>query len=398
VKAVTTNPHPSPPLSELKCDGPLHGGRTGKGWSEKQATRIDCKDGSTHVFAERDNRGKVYLYFCPEDTTVALPNIQGIGTYGVPDVIAENWKAIPQKRDYLSLLGGGDGTVMHADRLNAMDELKKHRFYQRLWSKGGGMADGRPPAVGKTPDCIERIAKGSLLGGRENRTINAEAVVPPYVPNLFGDEVIKGTATKAGWDMPDYVSRDTVLGNPNASVGTVPMNDVPKDVQAKGSDAVVAWFNSQSTDPEDHTAWASPVGDRTAPLFFREETPNETRLRLNSDQKKWDQNSYHSAILRDSDNMRRVAAMDVAIGQARSLDDPDMRNLLIAIADWKLTARRMGELTANRYYQSQLTNDSRKLVNACFAYYMHGTFPSSYVPTIPPPLVDMETTGDRMVR
>lgn len=34
---------------------------------------------------DRDNRGKVYLYFCPEDMTVALDNMQGIGWQGVPD-------------------------------------------------------------------------------------------------------------------------------------------------------------------------------------------------------------------------------------------------------------------------------------------------------------------------
>jgi hypothetical protein len=34
---------------------------------------------------DRDNRGKVYLYFCPEDMTVALRNVQGIGWQGVPD-------------------------------------------------------------------------------------------------------------------------------------------------------------------------------------------------------------------------------------------------------------------------------------------------------------------------
>jgi hypothetical protein len=34
---------------------------------------------------DRDNRGKVYLYFCPEDMTVALDNMRGIGWQGVPD-------------------------------------------------------------------------------------------------------------------------------------------------------------------------------------------------------------------------------------------------------------------------------------------------------------------------
>jgi len=37
--------------------------------------------------ADRDNRGKVYLYFCPEDMTVALDNVRGIGWQGVPDYI-----------------------------------------------------------------------------------------------------------------------------------------------------------------------------------------------------------------------------------------------------------------------------------------------------------------------
>lgn len=36
--------------------------------------------------ADRDNRGKVYLYFCPEDMTVSLNNVQGIGWQGIPDV------------------------------------------------------------------------------------------------------------------------------------------------------------------------------------------------------------------------------------------------------------------------------------------------------------------------
>lgn len=398
VKAVTARPHASPTLGELQSDNPLHAGRTGKGWSPVQAKRIDSKDGSTHVFAERDNRGKVYLYFCPEDTTVAIPNIQGIGTYGVPDTIAERWAAIPRASSVLSMTVGQHGFEKRADKFRAMDELKQHRFYQRLWSKGGAMADGKPPAVGKAPECIERIARDKLLGKAGDRTINAEAIVPPYLPNLYGDEAVRGTATQAGLDKPDYVNRNTLLGNPNAKVKTVAVNDVPRDVQDKGSDAVAAWFNGQSPDPEDHTAWVSSLGHSDATLFLREETPNETRRRLESDSKKWDSNSYHSAILRDDNNMRRVAAMDVAIGQAKSLDDPDMRNLLIAIADWKITNKGMKNITSNHYYKSQLSQQSRDLVIACSAYYSYGTFPSQLVPTVPPAMVDKESTSDRMVR
>jgi hypothetical protein len=38
--------------------------------------------------ADRDNRGKVYLYFSPEDMTVALDNMRGIGWQGIPDAVA----------------------------------------------------------------------------------------------------------------------------------------------------------------------------------------------------------------------------------------------------------------------------------------------------------------------
>lgn len=385
VKAVTTSPHAAPGLDELKAENPAYGGRTGKGWSPARATRIDSKDASTHVFAERDNRGKVYLYFCTEDATVALPNIKGIGTYGVPSTIDEHWNS--------NALGGGQTTAT----LKAMDVLKEHRFYQRLWSKGGNMADGKPCAIGKAPPCIERVAKGAT-GKSEDRVINAESIVPAYVPNLYGDEAIKGTAKKAGKDRPDQVLRDTLLGNPNASVQTVVVHDVPADIALKGTDAVAAWFNGQSPDPEDHTAWVRQISGRGMSLLEREETPNETRARLENDRAKWDENSYHSAILRDTDNVRRVAAMDVAIGQARCLDDPDMRDLLVCIADWKIDEDAMSAITNNPCYARRLSQSSRNLVEACFNYYANGVFPSAHVPTEPPHMIDKETVIDRMVR
>jgi hypothetical protein len=55
------------------------------GWSADELAHM--RRGGLHSLAweDRDNRGKVYLYFCPEDMTVALRNVQGIGWQGVPD-------------------------------------------------------------------------------------------------------------------------------------------------------------------------------------------------------------------------------------------------------------------------------------------------------------------------
>ena len=50
-----------------------------------QAVHHGMVSGLWKADADRDNRAKVYLYFCPEDMTVALNNVQGIGWQGVPD-------------------------------------------------------------------------------------------------------------------------------------------------------------------------------------------------------------------------------------------------------------------------------------------------------------------------
>lgn len=69
VSGVQKHKHALPPLSELS-DTAKHCGVVGGKWAADQ---------------DRDNRGKVYLYFSPEDMTVALANVQGIGWQGVPE-------------------------------------------------------------------------------------------------------------------------------------------------------------------------------------------------------------------------------------------------------------------------------------------------------------------------
>ncbi len=69
VHGVQQHKHATPALAELP-DTAKHFGVVGAKWE---------------AGADRDNRGKVYLYFSPEDMTVALSNVQGIGWQGVPD-------------------------------------------------------------------------------------------------------------------------------------------------------------------------------------------------------------------------------------------------------------------------------------------------------------------------
>jgi pimeloyl-ACP methyl ester carboxylesterase len=69
VNGVHAKKHKVPKLAEL-ADTKKHLGAVGPKWT---------------VTKDRDNRGKVYLYFSPEDMTVAFAGVAGIGWQGVPD-------------------------------------------------------------------------------------------------------------------------------------------------------------------------------------------------------------------------------------------------------------------------------------------------------------------------
>ena len=112
----------SPVFSSLKEEG--HDGIVGKAWRAE---------------ADRDNRGKVYLYFCPEDMTVALTAVKGIGWQGVPDKI-EGRQVDRSKKSWLS--GGKRGTLRNIVR-HPMRELGE-RFYQRVFTEKMRGPDGNP--------------------------------------------------------------------------------------------------------------------------------------------------------------------------------------------------------------------------------------------------------------
>jgi len=129
-------------------------------------------------------------------------------------------------------------------------------------------------------------------------------------------------------------------------------------------------------------------------VIYREETPNEIKARLSTDPKEMDANSYHSAVLRSPENHRWVTAMDIAIGQAHSLDDPDMREVLVEIADWKIDKDRFMKITKLSGW-AKLSEEAQALVNASFQYYNKGLFPSSDFVSFKPPslLVNLPVRG-----
>jgi pimeloyl-ACP methyl ester carboxylesterase len=371
VTAVTQTPHAQPPLSALR-EAKTYGGRTGPRWSPTQGNRPD-KIGKLTVFPERDNRGKVYLYFCPDDTTVALDDVHGIGTYGVPD-------ATPDGRP-------------------AMMALQSLGFYQRLWTKRH--RDGDPVLVGKPaqPEFIRapgehRYPGASLVTGvasqapmadGQERLINAEALTPPHAPQMFGGEAIKGSPTSAGLDKPDEVAKSIALGKDAASFLWIRL-PIEYDAPYTTQQEALARFNGLSEDAEDHTRAVrkGPARSSGSSCHEREETPREARVRMEHDQKTWGANSYHSAILRSPENQRWVTAMDIAIGQAHCLDYPEIQEVLVAIADWKMDEKQF-ERVRHLPGWSRLSAETQALVKSSNLYYQFGVFPSPDLVSLTPP-------------
>ncbi|WP_428942537.1 T6SS effector phospholipase Tle3 domain-containing protein [Xanthomonas oryzae] len=415
VNAVTTQPHARPALSELQVGAPGYGGRTGHGWTPSQGTRLDA-EGKQIVFAERDNRGKVYLYFCPQDTTVALDQVQGIGTYGVPDMVHVAWK-----RKFYS--------AERTATLPAMDALKDMRFHQRMWTKL--LRGGKPVAVGLPPQHIPLrmedearypgggVAPATTLSQtplpQEGRYVNGEALHPPHAPHMEEGEAdarqygsstsLRGTPTRAGKDAPDDVSVNVALGNPEASLGQYMVTErfSPGELHASELQELTDRFNAQHPDINDQTPGYICNGSREMGYIVqRYATPNEVRAQMTHNPAALVDNSYHSAMLRSIENHRWVTAMDVAIGQAQTLDDPEWRKVLIAFANWRTPFQRKRQDDADSdTYLSELANfeklspGAKMLAKQTAFYYKNGDFPDISSKSPPADYVVSKTRAQR---
>jgi pimeloyl-ACP methyl ester carboxylesterase len=416
VNEVTQKPYTVPDLADMLIEHDRHGGRAGPGWTKTQGKRLDKSGKNWITFDERDNRGKVYLYFCPEDTVVGLKSVHGIGTFGVPDEVPADGaalKANPKKKT-----------------MPAMTALSPKRFFQRMWTRmerdhnGDGkykkILVGTKPARVPVREQFERLSPGpdigspasgffSQLGGsaasqaqnvalqakferNDIRFINGEELKPPCEPDLYGGEVVRGGpkpgyADVPGVFSPDDVTKDVALGNQYASLRwvTVEHSMLPELDLEK----LKTQFNADKSPDQQSHNWK--VGGIGGFAVLREETPEEARARMAKDSDAYDANNYHSGVLHSAENHRWVTAMDVAIGQAVMLDDPVWRDLLIGIADWKLGRVTMAELKANKNYD-RLPDETKQLVEACANYYQAGTFPEDKISMVPPSLVTSELT------
>ena len=105
----------------------------------------------------RDNNGKVYNYWCPQDGTVSLQNIQGFGWRGIPDKLAAG---IPNLRQRV---------------------FCQHRWVGRLETEPFKMAPERKGDFSTTPVMNAGYSYSDVV-------INGEELPEPFIFKLMGQD------------------------------------------------------------------------------------------------------------------------------------------------------------------------------------------------------------------
>lgn len=406
VRFVTATPHPQPTLAAL-LDG-QRGHVCGPFWTASQCKRPDpACPGSSHkeglTFAERDNRGKVYLYFCPEDLTVGLDSVIGIGSFGVPENVS------------------GTGETGQRQSFSALASLGP-RFLQRVFSmreRGGvcpsvGAAPGefclrlpgeRFHAYAPTPDAAEHRHVPKV---GETRRITGEALSPPCVPDLRHGEVAAGRQAVDAIDAAVAITnegigkRQEIIDDPRSANDEKNRSLLCKIADPHLVDHAVGEVlpGCDLKEIEQALNRNKPVEDSCRLLgvtqakngrlnIVRSETPNEARLRWQRTQVT--SNSYHSSIVANPEHSRHVHAFDVAIGEGETVSNPTRRDLLLKIADWRVltkakkrvTAPLLDQIKTNPFYK-ELPARMKTFVEANARYYTEGTLPLEVIPQVPP--------------
>jgi pimeloyl-ACP methyl ester carboxylesterase len=343
---------------------------------------------------DRDNRGKVYLYFCPEDMTVALDNMRGIGWQGVPEYLQGTQCRKETNNSYAASHGGGAAYHWTPEKVtrSPLYELGA-AFHQRVFSAKlrSDPKTGKPvPAlVGQPPHDFALRLKGEddhahvaasvqtlreslpeatwpvredapLLAQRQGiRRITGEALPRPFRADLRGNQIdadkIPATSRLARV-APEHRGPAEEVDPITAAIAVAairlrrwveevadpsgykryPMSteNLSSGERKRIQDAYNQAKGSNLDNPDDTflvlLATRQPDGTVLAEITER---PRDARLRW---QHELGEKSFHSAIFDSAANHRHVTAYDLSIGSGKATSDPGFRDYLSAVADWRL--------------------------------------------------------------
>lgn len=360
---------------------------------------------------DRDNRGKVYLYFSPEDMTVALDNMRGIGWQGVPDVIEDTRETASKSINSFTSISD----EANLDTTRALKKVTRKAlselglpFRQRVFTakirpapRSGKAA---PVLVGQSPHDFVLRARGEddhahvAASGRTLReslpeapsygtqrhgirTINGEALKVPCQADIRGNQIdadkvpahsiisrVKREDRGPCEEVDPIDAATAVTGGAGLQVTNegLPMsitssiqNGRPGQVSEQDIKRLEAAYNTDkrpdSVNPDDMDRILSARrlnnGLITAQI---QESPNAARLRW---QQEYSPKSFHSVIFASRKNHRHVTAYDLSIGSGKAVSDPKFYAYLCAVADWRLkklepkTQSRPGILTWDIFFQ-----------------------------------------------
>ncbi|WP_256078862.1 DUF3274 domain-containing protein [Massilia sp. YIM B04103] len=397
VRGVWTNRWAAPALSDL-TDHARYYGAVGPKWNAAE---------------DRDNRGKVYLYFCPEDMTVALANVQGIGWQGIPDKQRGAKDRHDCKTNYLCKELGD----WQADALSELGA----GFRQRVFTlkKRPHVRNGQHVLVGASSteyfhlradgeddqahtEVSDSVMSRHLVRGRLQRSadaplgltrdelrtygarlINGEVLKKPVMASLLEASYFDAKGRAGGMEDVDQITACTAITSAygmqeiwqciefTARVDKMNYQDIEYSPRNKVYEGAVLRRNDLANQVQEHLNSGKLNHERCKVLLAylcvnrgftptpvtpmrvlikRTETPDEARLRWQSTRTG---RSFHSAIFNSKQNHRNVTAYDVAIGGGQASSDPNFYTYLCQVADWRLqideTHRRHGVVFIDRF-------------------------------------------------
>jgi hypothetical protein len=267
VHGVVGNKHATPAFTSFN-DQCLHHGMVSGLWK---------------ACADRDNRGKVYLYFCPEDMTVALNNVQGIGWQGIPDYqhgkqVAPVPVMTTDHGQYRPYDTGRKQLGLIDIRRQPFKELTAHNakdagFYQRVFTNKlrPTLAAGTPVLIGQIkPHDFDIVIKGEDDQGHteisdplSNHYVRAHFKMPdkPWFGTVSAQEArvnirsingeslpvavkasLNGGPMPAGVDAAHWVgARPDAKGRPGASEDVDPIDAAIAVTSDYGMNGDIVW-------------------------------------------------------------------------------------------------------------------------------------------------------------
>ncbi|EQC2549485.1 T6SS effector phospholipase Tle3 domain-containing protein [Enterobacter sichuanensis] len=289
----------------------------------------------------RDNNGKVYNYWCPQDGTVSLQNIQGFGWRGIPDKLAAG---IPNLRQRV---------------------FCQHRWVGRLETEPFKMAPERKGDFSTTPVMNAGYSYSDVV-------INGEELPEPFIFKLMGQDNQPDNDPKTS-DKPytAYIDPDSPDAYISYSAKASAISRMASATYALSNYQRISWQPGHVLTPNELQVESFDRGHEvirgkvTGTRDFSQLTLTwlKSRDELEKEWQKTDPVGYsqHSSIVMSEFAPSHAMAFDLAIGQCKSFDYQAGKfwEDLLHRADWR-DPQNKNKFAVDYYRTGKLNDETTK--------------------------------------